>query len=160
MKKHIIILGAALVFIFVIVLFSIIQTAKLNKEYADLTIEPVSSAPALVSRPALVPSRPEDYGMVVSSSSTPVLTQGYWDDLIAKKVKYLKENAPKEVLAKVEEKIKEDPVKVQENLQLVEDNIKKYNAALAANPNDQEAQDRLERFLIYKSIAKELPQEK
>ena len=98
--------------------------------------------------------------MVVSNSSTPVLTQEYWDGLIARKVKYLKENAPKEVLDKVDQKIKEDPVKMQENLQLVEDNIKKYSAALAVNPNNQEAKDRLERFLIYKSIARELPQEK
>jgi len=159
MKKHIIILGSAMVLIFAIVLFSIIQTAKLNREYADLALEPVGSVPALISRPALVPSRPEDYGMVVSNNSTPVLTQGYWDDLVTKKVKYLKENAPKEVLAKVDQRIKEDPLKTQENLRLVEDKIKKYSAALAMNPNDQEAKDRLERFLIYKSIARELPQE-
>ena len=157
MKKHIMIIGFLAVLIFGIVLFSILQTARLNNEYASLAVEQVRSVPALISRPALVPSRPEDYGMVASNSSTPVLTQGYWDDLISRKVKNLKENAPKEVLDKINRNIKEDPVKLQENLKQIEDNINKYSAVLAKNPSDQQAKDRLEHFLIYKSIARELP---
>ena len=151
------IIGFLAVLIFGIVLFSILQTARLNNEYASLAVEHVRSVPVLTSRPALVPSRPEDYGMVVSNSSTPVLTQGYWDDLISRKVKNLKENAPKEVLDKINRNIKEDPVKLQENLKQIEDNINKYSAVLAKNPSDQQAKDRLEHFLIYKSIARELP---
>ena len=159
MKKHIIIIGSAMVLILGIVLFSIYQTAKLNREYAAPVVEGPRSVPALTSssRPALVPSRPEDYGMVVINSGTPVLTQGYWDDVVSHKVRLLKENAPKEVLDKINQKIKEDPVKMQEKSQQIEDNIKKYSAAVAKNPGDQEAKDRLEHFLIYKSIAKELP---
>ena len=157
MKKHIIIIGLLAVLIFGIVLFSVLQTARLNKEYASLAVEQVRSVPVLIRRSALVPSRPEDYGMVVSNSSTPVLTQGYWDDLISRKVKNLKENAPKEVLDKINRNIKEDPVKLQENLKQIEDNINKYSAVLAKNPSDQQAKDRLEHFLIYKSIARELP---
>ncbi len=157
MKKHIII-GCLAVLIFGVVLFSIFQTARLNREYVSLGVEQVQPSVPALSRPALVPSRPEDYGMVVTNSSTPVLTQGYWDDIVSRKVKYLKRNAPKEVLDRINQNIKEDLVKKQEKLQQVEANIKKYSAAIAKNPNDQKAKDRLEHFLIYKSIARELPE--
>ena len=160
MKKYFIIVGCAVVLMIGLVSFSIYQTAKLNREYPDIVVKPVRSMPALTSRrPALQASRPEDYGMVVTNSSTPVLTQGYWDDLISQKARYLRENASKEALDKINQNIKEDPIKLQENLKQIEDNIKKYSAAVAKNPNDQESKDRLEHFLIYKSIARELPQE-
>jgi len=156
MKKYTF-FGISLVAVTIIaVSFSIYQTKKLEKEYV-LPKKQTQNTPLRVSRPAPVISRPEDYGMIVTDNNAPVLTQGYWDGIISSKVRYLKENTPKEVLNKVTQKIKEDPAKTKGKMKLIDDNIKNFSNLLVKEPNNPEAKKRLKHFLMLKSLAKELP---
>ena len=155
--KNNILIGVSLVAVTVIaVSFSIYQTKKLENEYV-LPEQCPQNAPLRANRPAPAISRPEDYGMVVTDNNSALLTQGYWDDMLSKKLRYLKENTPKEVLNKIEQKIKEDPAKTQDKMKLISENIKKFSDLLAKEPNNPEAKKRLEHFLMLKSLAKELP---
>ncbi len=156
MKQHILLGFGLFVLTVTVVSFSIYQTRKLENEVTLPNNHPLVSA-GRPRRPAAAISRPEDYGMVVTENDAPVLTQGYWDDMISRKVRYLKENTPKEVLAKIDQKIKEDPEKTRGKMKLIDENIKSFSSLLAKEPNNQEAKKRLEHFLMLKSLAKELP---
>ena len=137
------------------VLFSIYQ--KSDKAYMLPAKSPRTAAGVSENQRQLTPARPEDYGMVVTNNDAPVLTQGYWDGVLIEKIKDLKAQDPNELLGKINKKIKESQSKSQEKMALIEDNIKKFSDVLAKDPNDPRAKERLEHFLILKSIAKELP---
>jgi hypothetical protein len=157
MKKHILISAGLVVVTIIAVVFSIYQTKKLENEYVLPKEQPQVAFERIKRRPPPVISRPEDYGMVVTDNNAPVLTEGYWNEMISKKVSQLKSNTPKEVLGKLNQKIKEDPAKTKEKMKLIDENIKNFNALLAKEPNNLEAQKRLKHFLMLKSLAKELP---
>lgn len=161
MKKQIVVLvGLSILFIFGIVLFSIYQTRKIEKEIEIKGVIPPEEeiAKELIKPPRqLVPSRPEDYGMVVIDDSNRPQMQEEWDILFSEKIKEVKSQTDSETWKKVKEQIKEDPQKTQEKLKQIDENIKKCKEILKADPDNQEIKNKLERLMILKSIAKELP---
>lgn len=156
MKKHILISIGLVAVTIIAVSFSIYQTQKLENTYV-LPKEQPRVAPAQVNRAKRAISRPEDFGMVVTENNAPVLNQEYWDKMISNKVRSLKENTPKEVLDKLNQKIKEDPAKTKEKMKLIDENIKSFSGLVAKEPNNLEARKRLKHFLMLKSLARELP---
>ena len=144
------------VFTLGIVIYSIQQTKKLEKEFAPAIV------PGQVTlgqkKPELKPNRPEDYGMVVTDSLAPTLTQEYWNNMISAKVKEIKSQAPKDILDKAQAKIKEDTAKTDGKLKQIDEAIEKCKVILAKNPLDAAAKSKLEHMYMLKSIARELPQ--
>jgi len=157
MKKHIILAMVFLLLTVLAVLFSTYQTKQLENNFPAPQTAPKNII--LQPKPAAAPviSRPEDYGMVVTNNSDPVLSQEYWDNLISSKVSNLKTNIPRESLDKLNHKIKEDSLKTQNKIKLINENIKNFSDLLAKDPNNEEAKKRLEHFLMLKTLAEKLP---
>ncbi len=165
MKKQIIILlSLGLLFILGIILFSLYQSNKISREISPERVsegEPVPKTSAASARPRITPSRPEDYGILVIRPGEEPKTQEEWDRFFSKKIQELKSQSPAQTWNKVQEDIeKESPKKRQENLAKLEDKIKKIELELKKNPQNKEAQERLQRLMMLKSIQKELPDKK
>ncbi|MCK9572419.1 MAG: hypothetical protein M0Q96_03980 [Candidatus Omnitrophica bacterium] len=157
MKKHIILAMVFLLLTVLAVLFSTYQTKQLENNFPAPQAAPknIVLQPKFVAAPVI--SRPEDYGMVVTKNSDPVLSQEYWDNLISSKISNLKASTPRESLDKLNHKIKEDPLKTQNKIKLINENIKNFSNLLAKDPNNEEAKKRLEHFLMLKTLAEKLP---
>jgi len=108
---------------------------------------------------SLAPSRPEDYGMIVIEEGSAPKTQGEWDNLLAGKIKESKAMLSAEDNKKMRAVIEEDPKKTAEKMKQIDEGIKKCNEALKADPNNQQIKDKLTRYMMLKSIGKELSQE-
>lgn len=111
-----------------------------------------------IPSPALVPARPEDYGMVVFEKSSQPPGEAEINALIHGKMQDIKIQFPEEVLSKARERIKEDPQKTKEKLAQIEEAILRCRQILKDDPYNEEARNRLQNLLILKSIAKELPE--
>lgn len=161
MKKQIIILVSLFImFVFGIVLFFIYQTRKIEKEIEKKGVMPAKEkiGEVLIKQPRqLIPANPKDYGMIVIDDSNRPQAQEEWDTLFSKKIGQLKSEIAPQTQKKVEEQIKEGPQKTQEKLKQIGENINKCKEILKDNPDNQEIKDKLERLMILKSIAKELP---
>ena len=157
MKKYIIFATVFFLLTVLAVLFSAYQTKQLENNFPA----PIAAPKNIILQPkpvaAPVISRPEDYGMVVTKNSDPVLSQEYWDNLISSKINKLKANTPRESLDKLNHKIKEDPLKTQNKIKLINENIKNFSDLLTKDPNNEEAKKRLEHFLMLKTLAEKLP---
>jgi len=155
MKKHFIFLSILTVITLGAVLFSLYQ----RSDKAFMLPARLQPPEAVISenQKQLVPARPEDYGMVVTANDAPVLTQGYWDGMLSEKIKNLKTQAPAGALDRIKQKVDRSQVKSREKMILIDENIKKFSEILAKNPDDPLAKERLEHFLILKSIANGLP---
>jgi len=100
------------------------------------------------------PSRPEDYGMMVTHGS---ISEEETQRMIAQKVKVLKSSLSSPDREKLKEKIKEDPKKTKEKLEKVDVAIRQCQEELAENPDNQAVKKRLQRLWTLKTIASELP---
>jgi len=158
-KKIIIFTVLVVLFTFGIVLFSVYQTQKITRETEKIIPAPIKREEIATKRPRrLIPSRPEDYGMIVIDENNKPQAQEGWDNLLSPKFEELKAKAPPERWDKIKEKIREEPQKTQEKLKQIDDSIKQYQEILRQDPNNQEIKGKLERLMMLKSITKELPQ--
>ncbi len=161
-KKQLIILaGSILLCASVIVLFSMYYTHRVLQDAAKSAPLPApedtgEERPA-AQKSGLTPVRPEDYGMIVINERNKPRTQEEWDRLLSRRIKEAKSEFPAETLQKVKAKIAENPDKTKEKLRLIDDKITKCKETLSVNPGDQGCKDTLDRLMILKSIAKELP---
>ncbi|MDD2689602.1 MAG: hypothetical protein PHT41_05595 [Candidatus Omnitrophica bacterium] len=161
MKKQIIILlSLGLLLVAGVIFFSVYQSSKIAKEISrgkasQEEIVPKTSAASV--RPRITPSRPQDYGILVTNQGEGPKTQEEWDSFFSKKIQGLKSQSSTQAWNNVQKNIeKESPNKRQENLVKLEERIKKIESELKKNPQNKEAQDRLQRLIMLKSIAKEL----
>lgn len=155
MKKEIIIISIIITFTFFIVLFSIYEMQKIKRQ----VIKAIPEEKGQIYQPApkLVPSRPQDYGMIVIDEYNRPQTQEDWDNLLGAKIRALKSELPSEAKEKIREQIKEDSQVTQDKIKQIDEGIVKCQDILKDEPNNQEAKERLERLMMLKSIAKELP---
>jgi hypothetical protein len=105
----------------------------------------------------LVPSNPEDYGMVVFDEFHKPETQEQWNSLISEKIEEAKSQLSKDTLDKVTAKIAEEPEKTAQKLKTIDENIAKCKEILIKEPNNKEVKDKLGRLMILRSIAESLP---
>jgi hypothetical protein len=157
MKKQIIFSAILAVLTLGVVIFSFFQTRRLENEYIRPALPKNTVTAARENKPVLAPGRPQDYGMVVTDEAMPVLTQEYWDSMVGAKVKELKSGLQPQEAEKIDAKIKEDPVKTREKIRLIDENIAKCRKILAKDPADRQANEKLRRLLILRSVAKGLP---
>lgn len=162
-KKNIILIIITVLSVVAVVLicFSVCITRKIDESSrADQPIAANSlQGENIQQKEPLAPSRAEDYGFVSYDQNNMPKTQGEWDALLVSKVKESKAMLSEEEKNKMRKVIEEDPKKTADKIKLVDENIKKCNNALKANPNNQEMKDKLTRYMMLKSISKELAQE-
>jgi len=156
-KRNVIFIGLLIAFILVVVFFSIYQTKKIIRKIEN-PILPLPGEEKVTRAPRkLVPDNPADYGMVVFDDINKPRTQEEWDSQIHKKVEELKSEFPPEVWDKVKEKIKEEPQVTADKIRQIDEGIQKCEEILKSDPGNIEAKQKLERLMMLKSIAKELP---
>ncbi|MDP2941109.1 MAG: hypothetical protein Q8N85_02485 [Candidatus Omnitrophota bacterium] len=154
MKKSVILAGGLIVFTAGLIIFSLYQSRRIERE--AVVGVPLATTEEPPRRRELIPADPRDYGMVVFNESSRPRSQDEWDRVLSQKIREMKERCPKEVWDKAWEKKKEDPQKTAEKLQKIEAEIKKCNQILAQDPGNQEMQEKLEHLTMLKSIAREL----
>jgi hypothetical protein len=106
------------------------------------------------ARRRLVPSRPEDYGMVVTSDFDKPKTQAEWNKFMQERISEVKNRLPPEALAKVKDKVSEEPKKTQEKLAKIDKAIQECREILAKEPADEKIKAKLEGLMILRAIAK------
>lgn len=157
MNRSVVIVGLIVLFTLGLVLFSLYQTKNLERKTGVLK-EKGQVKEAVIKQPQqLVPSQPEDFGMVVINESNQPQTQEEWDRLISEKVRELKSGSTPETWQRIKEKINEDKQKTENKLRQIDENIKKCKQILKQEPDNKEAREKIERLMMLKSIAKELP---
>jgi len=158
MNKLVVVIGLIVLFTIGVVLFSFYQTRTLEKE-TGIFKEQVQNKEAVTGQPQaiLIPAHPEDFGMVVIDENNRPATQQEWDRLISEKVRELKSEATPETWQKIKEKINEDRKKTEDKLKQIDESIKKYKEILKQEPNNKEAREKIERLMMLKSIAGQLP---
>lgn len=162
MKKQIaILLGLALLLVAGVISLSVYQSCKVSREISAgkaLQEEVVPKTSAASVKRRIIPSRPQDYGILVTEKGEEPKTQGEWDSFFSKKIQGLRSQASVQNWSNIQKDIeKESPAKRQENLARLEEKIKKIESELKKNPRNKEAQERLQRLMMLKSIARELP---
>ncbi len=156
MKKQQFIITVLFVFTAVIIIASIYQAKGIGKVSVTVAPQP-QKAGIVLENQELAVSQPEDYGMVVTDNGDLSINQEYWDGIISEKVKQFKSQLSEQDIKKVREKIAEDPAKTQEKLKQIEQEVKKCQAVLDKDPDNQEAREKLQNLFIIRSIGKELP---
>lgn len=158
MKKQImlIVLG---IFTLGIFLFFVYQALKTEKEIVKVPAPLLREEEISEKQVGLTPSKPQDYGMIVIEDNDRPQTQEEWDNLFSKKISEMKSEYEASTWDKVNAQIQEEPQKTEEKLKQIDSSIQKCNEALNQDPNNQEIKDKLERLMMLKSIAKELPKE-
>lgn len=156
MKRPVIVLFLVLAATFGIVVFSIYLTGKISEEQIKVAPAVVESKGAEKPMRQLIPSRPQDYGMVVMEETDKPKTQEDWNSLLSHKISQLKSEYPPEVWAQINSKINEEPEKTEEKLKLIDEKIQYCIDILAKEPDNQDIKSRLERLMILKALAKEL----
>lgn len=157
MKNKIIIAAALIILSTVgVVLFSIYQSARIEQE---LGIARPQARPQERQglRQKLVPSRPEDYGMVVIDSTSPELTQKDWDTLLSGRIAELKSKLTPENKDMMNGVIKEDPRKTEEKLKKIDAEIQKCEETLKKDPANRQISEKRQRLMMLKCIGRELP---
>jgi len=162
-KKNIfiIVIAAISVLAVVLVCFSFCITHKIESDSKNAQTKVADSAALseVKQKEPLLPSRPEDYGMIAIDENNAPRTQAEWDDLLSGKIKEAKAMLSPEENKKMIAVIEEAPKKTAEKMKLIDEGIKKCNEALKANPNDQKIKDKLARYMMLKTIGKELAKE-
>ena len=157
MKKQMIIFSLIILLTSGIVFFSLHQNRGIEKEVAKTEHVPEKEEPAATTeRKEIVPSRPEDYGVIIIDEGNKPKTQEEWDKLFSQKIKELKTEFPAETWNEINEKIKEDPLKKANTMKEIDENIAKCKKILDKEPHNKEIKDKLERLMMLKSIGKEL----
>ncbi len=149
-----------IVLIGIIVTFILVwQAHRIGKQIQK--IEPVSEIVPEIKKEEiatrLIPSRPEDYGMVVTRESDKPKTQAEWDKFFHRKLSEVKSQISLETLAKIKNKIEEDPAKREEKMEKIDKSFQQCQELLKKDPDNEEVKEKLERLMMLKSIAKELP---
>lgn len=151
--------GLVVIFILTLVLFSLYQAGRVQKEIGVIT--PLQKEQETVSAPALrqkiTPGRPEDYGMIVRyPEEEPLKTQAEWDRYFAERIKELKTRTSPETWDKMKQKVNEKPGETKAAMMRLEEAMKKYEEELKKNPQDKELQKKMQNLMMLKSIQKEL----
>ncbi|MBI4707901.1 MAG: hypothetical protein HY761_08265 [Candidatus Omnitrophica bacterium] len=155
MKNKIILFS--FVFSVLIVMVSIFIMNKIYKSSTSLYPEklPYDKTPEQGLRRQLVPSRPEDYGMVESGKD---MAQEEWDSLISKKIKKIKPQINAVDLDKINEKIKESPQVTKDKIRQIDESIEKCKLILKNDPGNKDVRGKLTRLMMLRSIAENLPE--
>ncbi|MDD4909499.1 MAG: hypothetical protein PHR44_02275 [Candidatus Omnitrophica bacterium] len=151
-KSHIVFLIAAAGLALIIFYFisSITEKAQLEN------IEPVPSEARKIEAPrrTLIPSRPEDYGMIALSPVNSPRDQGQWDGLMMSKVSELRSGLKEGQVGAIKKAVAEDPRRSREKLKLVDSKIEEMKVVLSSDPNNEQAAERLRNLMALKSIHK------
>lgn len=107
-----------------------------------------------ISKRKPVPSRPEDFGMVVTHGD---VSEEEIQRMIAEKVKEAKSSLSLADKEKLKEVTKEDPEKTREKMAKINASIQECEETLANDPHNQAVKERLQRLRTLKAIANELP---
>jgi len=158
MKKITIIVSILVLGILVLVILSICQTNKLEKELKSVKPLQVPSENKQVKQePAkLIPANPADYGMTVIDDYNRPKTQEDWDRVLLNKITDAKSQLSSEQVNEMKKQIEEDPQKTQEKLKKIDELIVYCDDELKKNPSNQEIKDKRDRLMMLKSISKEL----
>jgi hypothetical protein len=103
--------------------------------------------------PALIPSRPGDYGMVVTGEFDKPRSQAEWNELLHNKLTEVKSQISPQELNKIRDKINEEPEKTQEKLAKIDKSIQECSEILQKEPENKDIQAKLERLMILKGLA-------
>ena len=118
MIKKSTIIKHVLFFVAIVVVTSLWQAWRLEKDISktEEIIAPQKKKPAKKKVRKLTPSRPEDFGMIVTSRFDQAKTQEEWDELLGDKIAQIKTEASEETIEKVREAINEPTKKTKEKL--------------------------------------------
>jgi len=157
MKKQIIITSFLILVSLALIIFSIYQTIRIEKEVSEFKRPQIKKEEKIIEEASpLIRSKPEDYGMIVIDDRNRPATQEEWDSLFAKKIKALKSQTPSVTWNKLDKKIKEEPQKTKDKLKQIDSSIEKSKLMLNKDPNNKEIKQKLDRLMMLRSIAKEL----
>ncbi len=154
-KRYFTIVSYIIPIIIVIVLTLIWQARRIERQMRE--IESVPEVTPTYQKEerfttGLVPSQPEDYGMIVTNEFNKPATQAEWNELLHKKLAELKKDITPQTLEKVRDKIKEDPEKRRDKLAKIDRGIQDCRQILKEDPENKSVHEKLERLLILKSL--------
>ena len=153
--------GMGYIVIFVAVLISVLiwhgrSVEKHIEEMESLSTDIKQKRQQKKPDAKLTPSNPEDYGMVITSSSDTPKTQQQWNRIIYEKIDEIRTELSSQDINKIKDKIREDPAKTRQKLIKIENQIKECEATLRKEPNNEFIKEKLERLRMLKAIAKKL----
>jgi peptidoglycan hydrolase CwlO-like protein len=157
MNKKILI-AVSVLFILMVVILSVRVSKSAKQKPAPMEDRLPAESAERIKYP-LQPADPKDYGMVVLDQGDAPLTEGQARTLIQEKLKEIKSQFPEEKLKKMRETIKEDPQKTADKLKKIDEEIEKCRQVLQGDPYSEEANAKLQRLIMLKSIGEELPKE-
>ena len=159
-EKRFIVISHILLIVIIVIIVSTWQAYHIEKEMQDiesiLEIEPEELGVREAERGVttrLVPARPEDYGMVVTSDFDKPQTQAEWSEFLHTKLGEVKSQTSPQALEKIKEKIKEESEKTQEKLAKIDKGIQECQEILEKEPDNKDIQEKLERLMILKGVA-------
>ena len=163
-KEKRIIISHILLIVIIVIIVSIWQAYRIEKEMQDIEsiseIKPQEFGVEVRERERereittkLVPSRPEDYGIIVTSEFNKPKTQADWNEFLHRKLSEVKDQTSPQTLEKVRDKIKEEPEETQEKLAKIDKGIEDCQEILGQEPDNKDIQKKLERLMILKGLA-------
>ena len=142
-----------------VVITLIWQAHQIEKQMREM--EPASEVIPEIRQEArlahsLVPSRPEDYGMVVTRQFDRPRTTLEWEEFLHKRLSELKFKISPEVADKVRREIKEDPQETKEKMVKIDQGIQECREVIQREPDNKQAQEELQRLTMLKALTGEL----
>ena len=159
--KRFIFVSHILLIVIIVIIVSTWQAYRIEKEMRDIESisefvpEEVEIREKEITR-KLTPSRPEDYGMIVTSDFDKPKMQEEWNDLLHTKLSEIRNQIPPQDIKKIKDKIKEESENIQDKLSKIDKGIQDCHEILQREPDNKDAQEKLERLMILKGLAEGL----